>query len=93
MLGDTLRRGGPEERAASKTRLEAFSDGVFAIAATLLVLDLHARARPGQLASAPGHAWPHYATFVVSFLTTGIIWVDHPASSTGSQPSIVRCSS
>jgi len=61
----------------SKARLEAFSDGVFAIAATLLVLDLHVKAKPGQLASALGHEWPHYATFAVSFLTIGIIWVNH----------------
>ncbi len=61
----------------STSRLEAFSDGVFAIAATLLVLDLHVQAKPGQLAGALGHEWPHYATFVVSFLTIGIIWVNH----------------
>jgi uncharacterized membrane protein len=61
----------------SKSRLEAFSDGVFAIAATLLVLDLHVQARPGHLASALGREWPHYVTFVVSFLTIGIIWVNH----------------
>jgi len=61
----------------STARLEAFSDGVFAIAITLLVLDLHAPARPGHLAEALGKEWPHYATFVVSFLTIGIIWVNH----------------
>ncbi len=61
----------------SKSRLEAFSDGVFAIAATLLVLDLHVQARSGGLARALWHEWPHYATFVVSFLTIGIIWVNH----------------
>ena len=58
-------------------RTEAFSDGVFAIAATLLVLDLHVSAGRGHLASALGAEWPHYATFVVSFLTIGIIWVNH----------------
>jgi uncharacterized membrane protein len=63
----------------SKARLEAFSDGVFAIAATLLVLDLHVEAAPGQLASALAHEWPQYATFVTSFLTIGIIWVNHHA--------------
>jgi uncharacterized membrane protein len=63
----------------STGRLEAFSDGVFAIAATLLVLDLHVAAPPGKLAHALAHEWPHYATFVVSFLTIGIIWVNHHA--------------
>lgn len=61
----------------SKARLEAFSDGVFAIAATLLVLDLHVQSTPGHLADALGREWPHYVTFVVSFLTIGIIWVNH----------------
>jgi uncharacterized membrane protein len=66
-----------EQHAMSTSRLEAFSDGVFAIAATLLVLDLHVQSRPGELARALGHEWPHYATFAVSFLTIGIIWVNH----------------
>jgi uncharacterized membrane protein len=57
-------------------RLEAFSDGVFAVAITLLVLDLH---DPGRrdLAHGLGTLWPHYATYVVSFLTIGIIWMNH----------------
>jgi uncharacterized membrane protein len=59
-------------------RLEAFSDGVFAVAITLLALNL---AVPG-----PGHGplgrqltqhWPSFAAYVVSFLTIGIIWVNH----------------
>jgi TMEM175 potassium channel family protein len=59
-------------------RLEAFSDGVFAVAITLLALDL---AVPG-----PGHGQlgdllrdhlPSFAAFAVSFLTIGIIWVNH----------------
>jgi uncharacterized membrane protein len=41
------------------------------------VLDLHVQSRPGELAKALGHEWPHHATFVVSFLTIGIIWVNH----------------
>lgn len=70
-------RGKGEREAVSKSRLEAFSDGVFAIAATLLVLDLHVHAKAGGLAKALWQEWPHYATFVVSFLTIGIIWVNH----------------
>ena len=60
-------------------RLETFSDGVFAVAITLLVLGLHVNAPPGGLASALGREWPHYATYVVSFLTIGIIWMNHHA--------------
>jgi uncharacterized membrane protein len=60
-------------------RLEAFSDGVFAVAITLLVLGLHVQAKQGHLAHALGSEWPHYATYVVSFLTIGIIWMNHHA--------------
>jgi uncharacterized membrane protein len=59
-------------------RLEAFSDGVFAVAITLLALDLTVP-EPGhehigqQLAS----HWPSFAAYVVSFFSIGIIWVNH----------------
>jgi uncharacterized membrane protein len=59
-------------------RLEAFSDGVFAIAITLLALSLP-RPREPDLWAALGHAWESYAAFVVSFLTIGIIWLNHHA--------------
>jgi uncharacterized membrane protein len=59
-------------------RTESFSDGVFAVAITLLVLDLSVHNVPsGGLAQALGHKWPHYVTFAVSFLTIGIIWSNH----------------
>jgi uncharacterized membrane protein len=63
-------------------RLEAFSDGVFAVAITLLALNLVV---PGP---GPGHQpldaqlasrWPVFAAYVVSFLSIGIIWVNHHA--------------
>ncbi len=61
-------------------RTESFSDGVFAVAITLLVLDLGVGAvQRGGLATALGREWPHYAAFVVSFLTIGIIWTNHHA--------------
>src|SRR5215217_506904 len=64
----------------STNRAEAFSDGVFAIAATLLVLELKVpHVEPGGLADALLQRWPSYATYVVSFLTIGIIWVNHHA--------------
>ena len=59
------------------SRLEAFSDGVFAIAGTLLVLELRAPPDTEDLASALLRIWPAYAAYLVSFLTIGIIWVNH----------------
>jgi uncharacterized membrane protein len=59
-----------------KGRIEAFSDGVFAVAITLLVLDLKL---PGKasVGSELGDQWPSYAAYLVSFLVIGIIWVNH----------------
>jgi uncharacterized membrane protein len=64
------------------TRTEAFSDGVLAIAITLLVLDLSVPVRGTlneSLARALAHEWPSYAAYVTSFLIIGIIWVNHHA--------------
>lgn len=61
----------------TKARLETFSDGVFAIAATLLILNV--RAPGGDLAHGLRHIWPSYAGYAVSFLTIGIMWVNHHA--------------
>jgi uncharacterized membrane protein len=65
----------------SKARLEAFSDGVFAIAITLLVLEIKVPPRGGTEALAHGllELWPSYVGFAVSFITIGIIWVNHHA--------------
>jgi uncharacterized membrane protein len=64
----------------TKGRLEAFSDGVFAIAATLLVLDIKVPQTHGaSLWHALGDQWPSYAAYAVSFFTIGIIWVNHHA--------------
>jgi uncharacterized membrane protein len=57
------------------TRLETFADGVFAIAATLLILDVHRAS--GSVAHGLVHAWPSYAAYAISFLTIGILWVNH----------------
>jgi len=59
-------------------RVEAFSDGVFAIAITLLVLDLHVPAfDPGRLLHDLGHLWGAYIAYVSSFLYIGVIWLNH----------------
>ena len=64
-------------------RLEAFSDGVLAIVITLLILEIKvpepAEAR-GELGSALAEQWPHYASFLLSFLIVGIIWLNHHAT-------------
>ena len=62
----------------TKTRLEAFSDGVMAIAITLLVLDLALRP-PGSPLHQFLEGWPSYLAYVVSFLTIGAAWIDHNA--------------
>jgi uncharacterized membrane protein len=61
-------------------RVEAFSDAVFAIIITLLVLEI---GRPevghGDLGSELLHQWPEYLAFAVSFLYIGVIWLNHHA--------------
>lgn len=60
-------------------RLETFSDGVFAIAITLLVLEIvvpHLE-EPGELGQALLDLWPSYLAYATSFLTIGIMWVNH----------------
>ena len=63
-------------------RLEAFSDGVFAVAITILALNLRA-GMPGlhqpSLAAQLAAQWPAFAAYAVSFATIGIIWVNHHA--------------
>ena len=61
-------------------RLEAFSDGVFAIAITLLVLDIkvpHALPEGVRLTAALLGQWPAYVAFLSSFATIGIMWINH----------------
>ncbi|HEY7208292.1 MAG TPA: TMEM175 family protein [Gaiellaceae bacterium] len=63
---------------AGTTRLQTFSDGVFAIAATLLVLELSVDTADGpRLGHALLELWPSYLAYVTSFLTIGIIWMNH----------------
>jgi uncharacterized membrane protein len=63
----------------TKNRLEAFSDGVFAIAITLLVIEI----RPPELAEGESLArglweqWPSYLGYLLSFLVLGVMWLNH----------------
>jgi uncharacterized membrane protein len=61
-------------------RLESFSDGVIAVAITLLVLGITVPPQGTQhLAHFLGRQWPEYLAYVISFLTIGIIWINHHA--------------
>lgn len=67
------------DQVSDTKRTEAFSDGVLAIAITLVVLDLSVppRGQPGSLAHALAREWPAYGSYITSFLIIGIIWVNH----------------
>ena len=58
--------------------MEAYSDGVFSIASTLLVLDIALRP-PGSPLEQLRHEWPGYLAYVVSFLTISAAWIGHSA--------------
>lgn len=76
----TQRLWGARANAGHPGRLEAFSDGVLAIAITLLILDVHVDTPPGRsLAAGLHHALPQIIAFAASFLQIGIIWANHHA--------------
>jgi uncharacterized membrane protein len=87
MENDTAEtQAGPEgldEGERETGRLEAFSDGVFAIAVTLLILTIQVPAPPKDLAHA-GHLlealqgeWPAFVAYLISFAFILIMWVNH----------------
>jgi uncharacterized membrane protein len=63
----------------STGRLESFSDGVIAVAITLLVLTITVPvpAKTPHLGHALGEQWPVYAAYVTSFISIGIVWINH----------------
>jgi uncharacterized membrane protein len=81
-IGDRVEPSSTTDRRRGPERLEAFSDGVFAIAITLLVLEIRVPsgdqlADPDQLVKALGALWPSYVGYLISFVTIGIIWANH----------------
>ena len=70
-----------QTRLSPTARVEAFSDGVMAIAITLLVLDLKVppldAVASGGLVDALAAQWPAYVAYLAAFLTIGIIWLNH----------------
>jgi uncharacterized membrane protein len=81
MHADRSIGGCGETRSVSTSRMESFSDGVIAVAITLLVLNIEVP-RPASGESL-GHEllkqWPAYAAYSTSFITIGIIWINHHA--------------
>jgi uncharacterized membrane protein len=59
------------------SRMEALSDGIFAIASTLLVLDLAVPAVSSDVADKLREQWPIYLAYLVSFATIGQAWLGH----------------
>ena len=83
-LGGTLvtttasaKRSGDHDRLLPTTRLEAFSDGVFAIAITLLVIELHVPTGHEPLVKGLEHEWPRYLGYFVSIAFIGGVWIAH----------------
>ena len=73
----------PSEGFMSKGRFEAFTDGVFAIAITLLVLEIHLPERDTFLNGTWfAHLTTPILTYVLSFLTVGVIWMNHHSTYT-----------
>jgi uncharacterized membrane protein len=68
---------GTDRRLLPTGRLEAFSDGVFAIAITLLVLELHVPTGQEALVKGLEHEWPRYLGYFVSFAFIGGVWIAH----------------
>jgi uncharacterized membrane protein len=71
---------GPDGLGMSVSRLEAFSDGVLAIVITLLILEIDV---PEHHTTSLNHdlavQWPQYVAYLLSFMTVGIIWLNHHA--------------
>lgn len=68
----------PRSPGPGTGRVEAFSDGVFAIAITLLVLEIRVpEGDEGRLGHDLLAIWPSYAAYAISFLTIGVMWLHH----------------
>ena len=64
--------------SSETARIEAFSDGVFAIAITLLILEIKVpQPAAGPLAGQLLRQWPSYVSYVISFVFIGIMWTNH----------------
>jgi len=74
----TVQPDGGQDDLPATSRLEALSDGAFAIIITLLVLEIHRPdAAPGKLAEELLKEWPSYLAYAVAFVYVGVIWLNH----------------
>jgi uncharacterized membrane protein len=65
---------------ADSFRLAGFSDAVFAIIITLLVIEIHRPdVAPGELGEALLHGWPFYLAYILGFVYIGVVWLNHHA--------------
>ena len=76
-LRRTDRTPAPEASEPGTQRVEAFSDGVFAIAITLLILDIKIPHGTPSLSASLRALWPYYLTYILTFVTVGIYWANH----------------
>jgi uncharacterized membrane protein len=77
---DQAGAAGAPTRLADPSRVLAFSDAVFAIIVTLLVLNLEPPPTPpGELLTALLHEWPSYVAFTISFVYISVLWLNHHA--------------
>lgn len=69
----------PEAKAKETVRIEAFSDGVFAIAITLLILEIHVpEFKAGEtLLHGLSHEWASFLAFLIGFFTLLVCWINH----------------
>ena len=72
---DMTERRGPFY--SESNRVEAFSDGVFAIAITLLVLELAIPATGGHFAEDLRDEWVSYVAYLAAFANIGVLWLGH----------------
>lgn len=80
-VSDRRARGTRKQEESETVRVEVFSDGVFAIAMTLLVIEIKVPGHQVVAAQGLAHAlimmWPSYVAFLTSFVTILVIWVHH----------------
>jgi uncharacterized membrane protein len=64
-------------RPTESSRVEAFSDGVYSIAITLLVLELAIPAVKGEFQQELGGEWVSYVAYLAAFANIGVLWMGH----------------